>query len=351
MNDSVIHQVHYKTKPFTATFKTHTHRQTQNAHMLSPTSTTQLYDEGNFCEICSQILQLPLNLPCKHVFCFLCVKSQVLTRIGNNCHTCGVSFNSSIVKEPEIRTFVPEVYKNPVWVYKTSNTVNNEYWMYDDRTSSKLEKSFLAKESKLEVELMNRVYEIDLKTMQQRAKEKVVFRNGLTTWRVRAVKRLVNLTNENLFLRLNVFKNVEIIGRAGVLKRKPVEWKFEGPRWSDKSVKTLSPDRLRLWTVFDASIASKLERNFKRVMVNGKGTMEYGDLVEISAVPFYDGHGSKREVKFIVDFVDNEIYRKTGFQEKISIQRVDPNINFGSTLSSTQKRIGGLINTGIPTKK
>ena len=56
-------------------------------------------------------------------------------------------------------------------------------------------------------------------------------------------------------------------------------------------------------------------------------------------MPFYDGHGSKREVKFIVDFVDNEIYRKTGFQEKILIQRVDPN----AFLNSTQKRIGATI--------
>jgi len=250
------------------------------------------------------------------------------------CFTCKTSFNPSIVKKPEIRTFIPESHKKPVWLYKTSNQYNNEYWLYDDRTNEIIEKAWLAKECNVEVKILGYSYKINLNSMEQH-------RLPVGSSKNRKIKRLqandpVYTTKTGLFGNYPV---MSIIGKAGVLKRQTIQWRFKGPRWSDSN----------FWEKFDVETTRKLENEFKRVIVNGKGTSVHEDLVEISTVPFYDGHGSKKAVKFLVDFVDGKIYRKSGFQEKITIKRIDPNVDLDLKKSGL-KRVGGLIFSGLPVK-
>ena len=302
-----------------------------------------LYDEGNICEICLQILQLPLNLPCNHVFCYLCLKGQV----GNTCPTCETPYDQKLIQKPEIRTFVPESHKKPVWLYKTSNAFDIEWWLYDDRTNDIIEKAHQAKEDQLEVKILNKTFKIDLKNKTQSMKNDpnrpmfdpnfLPFKIPFPQNKVRRIQRLEANDYQYTATGLMGLPVLNIIGKAGVLKRRVIEWKFEAPRWTVGN----------RWTNFKPEIARILETEHKRVMINGKGKSEDGDLVEISAIDFYDNHGSKKEHKFIVDFVDMEIYRKTGFREMIKIKRVDPN----KVDNKKTSNMAGLTLSGIPSKK
>ena len=80
------------------------------------------------CQMCKENLILPLQLPCKHMFCFLCAKGQ-----GSSCFICKMSFDKNLIEKPPSMDAVREGNKDKIRWYYESN--NNGWWEFDPRTS------------------------------------------------------------------------------------------------------------------------------------------------------------------------------------------------------------------------
>ncbi|XP_053209521.1 E3 ubiquitin-protein ligase RNF146-like [Panonychus citri] len=118
------------------------------------------------CSICLETCIQPVELPCGHIFCFLCVKG-VADRY-QNCAMC--------------RKPIPEDYfENPVLVssgepldliefdggYQWFYEGKNGWWLYDPRTSSDLEEAFKLGQPTCQLLIAGHLYYIDFIRMVQ----------------------------------------------------------------------------------------------------------------------------------------------------------------------------------------
>ncbi|KAJ8716109.1 hypothetical protein PYW08_013394 [Mythimna loreyi] len=119
------------------------------------------------CAVCLQKCNHPTQLPCGHVFCFLCVK--------------GIAFQSK--KCAMCRADIPPTYlDNPILLgtkdeqdnINTTVDVNqwfyegrNGWWKYDERSNSELENAFNAGEPDCTLLLAGTLYNIDFQSMTQ----------------------------------------------------------------------------------------------------------------------------------------------------------------------------------------
>lgn len=138
------------------------------------------------CPVCLQSCIYPVQLPCRHIFCFLCVKG-VASR-SKRCALCRQQIPPDFFCRPNLVR--RDDLEQPVtfddgysWFYEGVNG----WWQYDDRTSRELEAHHKAGHSSCELLIAGYVYIIDLTNMVQSR------RNDRT--KKRRVKRdLLNLT-------------------------------------------------------------------------------------------------------------------------------------------------------------
>ncbi|CAI5770073.1 E3 ubiquitin-protein ligase RNF146 [Podarcis lilfordi] len=93
------------------------------------------------CAICLQTCVHPVSLPCKHVFCYLCVKGA--SWLGKRCALCRQEIPEDFLDKPTLLS--PEELKAAsrgngeyAWYYEG----RNGWWQYDERTSRELEDAF-----------------------------------------------------------------------------------------------------------------------------------------------------------------------------------------------------------------
>lgn len=138
------------------------------------------------CPVCLQTCIYPVQLPCRHIFCFLCVKG-VASR-SKRCALCRQQIPPDFFCRPNLVR--RDDLEQPVtfddgysWFYEGVNG----WWQYDDRTSRELETHHKAGHTSCELLIAGYVYIIDLHNMVQSR------RNDRT--KKRRVKRdLLNLT-------------------------------------------------------------------------------------------------------------------------------------------------------------
>ena len=121
------------------------------------------------CCVCQEEPVNPVELPCSHVFCFLCVKG-VAARSGA-CALCrrhiptGYLENPSVINSgalhSRLQTSGADSYH---WFYEGKN---GGWWMYEDRTSSDIEKGFKNSAKSIKVQISGFIYVIDLENMVQ----------------------------------------------------------------------------------------------------------------------------------------------------------------------------------------
>ena len=118
------------------------------------------------CSICLSPAVHPVQLPCSHIFCFLCVKGSA--NRSKRCALCRQVIPPQYLYKPTLlktddlshnTSFVDE-YK---WYYEG----NRGWWQYDERTSSELEVQYKAKCDKLEVLIAGFLYVVDFENMIQ----------------------------------------------------------------------------------------------------------------------------------------------------------------------------------------
>lgn len=118
------------------------------------------------CAICLKECVFPVNLPCKHVFCFLCAKGALSKR--TTCPICRANVpvdyfdNPDLINKPE-QMRAPVFDENYSWFYAGENG----WWIYDEQHSSEIESCFKQGQQQLELLIAGHLYTIDLERMVQ----------------------------------------------------------------------------------------------------------------------------------------------------------------------------------------
>ncbi|XP_069463603.1 E3 ubiquitin-protein ligase RNF146 [Ambystoma mexicanum] len=118
------------------------------------------------CAICLQTCVHPVSLPCKHVFCYLCVKGA--SWLGKRCALCRQEIPEDFLDKPTLLS--PEELKaasrgngEHAWYYEG----RNGWWQYDERTSRELEDAFAKGKKNTEMLIAGFLYVADLENMVQ----------------------------------------------------------------------------------------------------------------------------------------------------------------------------------------
>ncbi|CAL8137298.1 unnamed protein product [Orchesella dallaii] len=123
------------------------------------------------CRICYQYCLYPIELPCRHKFCFMCIKGQVLAHNLRHCPLCRVVFPMSVINYPvpivshEI-VFQPNVTNTRRWYYESRS---GGWWQYDRITMSKVEEAYnnRQREPCIPLRIAGIMYQIDFNRMIQ----------------------------------------------------------------------------------------------------------------------------------------------------------------------------------------
>lgn len=121
------------------------------------------------CCVCHEEPVNPVELPCSHIFCFLCIKG-VAARSGA-CALCRKRIPSGYLDSPTVinsaalhsrlQTAGSEEYH---WFYEGRN---GGWWMYEDRASNEIEKEFINNTKSIKVQIAGFIYCIDFENMVQ----------------------------------------------------------------------------------------------------------------------------------------------------------------------------------------
>ncbi|VDP54174.1 unnamed protein product [Schistosoma margrebowiei] len=152
------------------------------------------------CSICLQNLVHPAQLPCGHIFCFLCIKGCAFHR--RKCPMCRSRFSSRFFDDPKLingKFIICDLRENDqdklshivdlcerlsTLPQSVNDSNSNElpsyswfyegfqgWWQYDERTCNELENAFNRQLSSYELTIAGYVYSIDLKNMTQIRKD------------------------------------------------------------------------------------------------------------------------------------------------------------------------------------
>ncbi|XP_037129452.1 E3 ubiquitin-protein ligase rnf146 [Syngnathus acus] len=122
------------------------------------------------CAICLQSCVHPVQLPCHHIFCFLCVKGASWQ--SKRCALCRQEVPDDFLERPTLLS--PEELKasaggrggevsDHAWYYEG----RNGWWQYDVRTSRELEDAFSKGKKTAEMLIAGFLYVADLENMVQ----------------------------------------------------------------------------------------------------------------------------------------------------------------------------------------
>ncbi|KAL3868745.1 hypothetical protein ACJMK2_041511 [Sinanodonta woodiana] len=121
--------------------------------------------QGYDCAVCLQGCSYPVQLPCKHIFCFLCVKG--VAQRSKRCALCRQEIPPDFFDDPKLMSkeslqaaLFDEGYQ---WFYEG----RNGWWQYEERTSQELEARHKMGEKQFELLIAGFLYVIDLENMIQ----------------------------------------------------------------------------------------------------------------------------------------------------------------------------------------
>lgn len=131
------------------------------------------------CPICLQTCVHPVELPCSHIFCFLCIKGVFIQdHSSRRCAICRQGIPTDVLRNPRLKD-ISQLYSDPGsgdyhWFYEARS---GGWWKYDERTMQDLEKAYESKQSKAQLLIVGQLYEIDFDEMiQYRANNPNLFR-------------------------------------------------------------------------------------------------------------------------------------------------------------------------------
>ena len=125
--------------------------------------------EEPVCSVCCQPYIHPVELPCNHIFCYLCIKG-VLAR-KPSCPFCRATVPRDFVIKPKVvepkvleKAISKQPDDTPQWYYEGRT---EGWWLYDPRTSEEIEDAYKEKRTKCIVQVAGFTYIIDFDKMVQ----------------------------------------------------------------------------------------------------------------------------------------------------------------------------------------
>ncbi|XP_063623377.1 E3 ubiquitin-protein ligase rnf146 isoform X2 [Cydia splendana] len=119
------------------------------------------------CAVCLQKCHHPTQLPCGHIFCFLCVKGVAIQ--NKKCAMCRAEIPPDYLDHPVLlekaspQASSEEVNEGYQWYYEG----RNGWWKYDERSNIELENSYNAGSPECTLLLAGAVYRINFQNMVQ----------------------------------------------------------------------------------------------------------------------------------------------------------------------------------------
>ncbi|XP_033100746.1 E3 ubiquitin-protein ligase rnf146-like [Anneissia japonica] len=123
------------------------------------------------CSVCLQTCIYPVELPCRHIFCFLCVKGAA--NRSKRCALCRKEIPVDYFNHPRLVKISKELQGNEneetahvekyTWYYEG----RNGWWQYDERTNEELEKGYAEEKESIEILIAGFLYIIDFENMVQ----------------------------------------------------------------------------------------------------------------------------------------------------------------------------------------
>lgn len=148
------------------------------------------------CAVCLQPCIQPVKLPCRHIFCYLCVKGSA--QQSKRCAMCRQEIPVNYLDNPQlIAVEQPSVAfeGSYQWFYEG----RNGWWQYDNRTSLEIENAYKKDESQCEVLVAGYVYIIDFeKKIQYRRCDPFRRRRITRDWLSMPKKGIAGIPNELL---------------------------------------------------------------------------------------------------------------------------------------------------------
>ena len=95
-------------------------------------------DNEDDCSICLGVVQLPYQLSCNHLFCYLCIK-RYASYNRPECPLCRAEVDPKIFVKKN--TVTRELPKRTNWVYAARR---GDFWYYDQETSDRLDELYKA---------------------------------------------------------------------------------------------------------------------------------------------------------------------------------------------------------------
>ncbi|RZC39032.1 E3 ubiquitin-protein ligase rnf146 [Asbolus verrucosus] len=119
------------------------------------------------CAVCLQTCVHPAQLPCGHIFCFLCVKG--IANQSKKCAMCRQEIPRDFIEQPNLleRPPLTETCEGFDGGYQWFYEGRNGWWQYDERTSKELESSYKKGERICEFLIAGFLYIVDLENMIQ----------------------------------------------------------------------------------------------------------------------------------------------------------------------------------------
>lgn len=132
-------------------------------------SEKEVKDKGDSpeCAVCLQPCVHPAQLPCGHIFCYLCVKG--FANQNKRCAMCRQEIPRDFVEQPHLlqRPEPLEPSEGFDGGYQWFYEGRNGWWQYDERTSKELENSYKKGEKSVELLIAGFLYIVDFESMLQ----------------------------------------------------------------------------------------------------------------------------------------------------------------------------------------
>ncbi|XP_071953529.1 uncharacterized protein [Antedon mediterranea] len=124
------------------------------------------------CSVCLQTCIYPVQLPCRHIFCFLCVKGAA--NRSKRCALCRKEIPMDYFNHPRLVKISKELQQSNEnessereekysWYYEG----RNGWWQYDERTNEELETAYSKEQESVEILIAGFLYVIDFENMVQ----------------------------------------------------------------------------------------------------------------------------------------------------------------------------------------
>ena len=127
---------------------------------LNDSNETTEQDYENECCICLEKINLPITLPCKHKFCYLCLKRAYSHNY--TCPLCRATIPEYIINNAKLEQKID--FGNIVWLYSGRN---KGWWSYDPTITEQIEQAYQKGDEEYRFELLGKSYVIDFEQMSQ----------------------------------------------------------------------------------------------------------------------------------------------------------------------------------------